>query len=299
MRPTRRTLLRAAAAAALLLAARPALAQDGWEWSGAVPRGGTLKLYTSNGDIDVESTGGGTARVTGRVSGEGGDRIRFETVRDGDNVVVCAMRGERARCTAEGIREERSSSRGWNRQRRGHLVVALPRGVDVRAASGNGDVSVEGVGGSVAAVSGNGDVRVSGTASEVRATTGNGDVRVSDVDGAVTATSGNGRVEVGSTRGPVRAATGNGDVLVRMERTVGSGDVRLSSGNGSVRLEVPASFSGRLDASSGSGDIDAEVPVRLQGRANRFRLTGALGDGEGPNVRLSTGSGRVVVARAN
>lgn len=290
----------AAALAALLLAATPAAAQDGWEWSGSVPRGGTLRLLAQNGDVQVRAASGAAVRVAGDAEGRDAGEVRFETVRSGDDVIVCALVSRNARCTAEGIREE--GRRGWSwgnsSRARASLAVELPRGVELRASSGNGDVTVEGTGSDVHASTGNGDVRVSGTAGTVRASTGNGAVRVASAAGPVTASTGNGRVEVATAQGPVTASSGNGDVLVRMARA-GDGDVRASTGNGSVRLEVPRGFSGRVEATSGTGSIDAELPLRIEGRANRYRLSGTLGDGSGPRVRLSTGAGRVVLAPMN
>src|SRR5204863_285750 len=66
------------------------------------------------------------------------------------------------------------------------FTIAMPRGLRLRASTGNGDLSVEKAG------------------SEVELRTGNGGIHIGQTEGRVTAATGNGDLEVESAHGPVR-----------------------------------------------------------------------------------------------
>ncbi len=209
---------------------------------------------------------------------------------------ICALR-EDAECTNEGIRSERRWSRSRNQSARADFTIEVPRGVIVRVSSGNGDVSVTGATADVHASSGNGTVTVGPGASQVRASSGNGAVRVDEARGSVRASSGNGRVSVSTAAGPVHASTGNGNIEVAMSSLPGDGDMRFSSGNGSITLRVPADFSAELTARTGNGGFETDFPVQIQGTFSRNRFEGTIGSG-GRNVRMTTGRGTIRVLRA-
>jgi hypothetical protein len=285
-----------AALAAALVASPAAAQQDAFEWSGSVPAGATVRVYSNSGDVIVSRAAGSTARVRGqaRHGSRGSAReVRWRMVRDGQNVTFCALFTEGGECTMQGIRDD--SYRG-NNSTRADYRVELPSGVLLAAGSGNGDVTVDGATASVRASSGNGDVKVGSGAGEVHASTGNGGVRVSGARGAVQASSGNGSIDVATARGPVSASSGNGSIRVSMESMASTGDLRFSSGNGRITLLLPDDFDAELDASTGSGSIDSDFEVRTSGRISRHRLRGTIGSG-GRMLRVSSGSGSIELLR--
>jgi len=149
-------------------------------------------------------------------------------------------------------------------------------GGDVRASSGNGEVNVSGANGAVKASSGNGEVTVDGAEGEVEASTGNGTIRVRTSKGPVSAHTGNGSIDVEmkslARQDDMEFTTGNGSITVALPSnisaqidangsmrnfetdfpmtigrgwdgghvrgTIGKGDnrIRLSTGNGQIRL---------------------------------------------------------------
>jgi DUF4097 and DUF4098 domain-containing protein YvlB len=149
-------------------------------------------------------------------------------------------------------------------------------GAEVRASSGNGEVNVNGARGRVSASSGNGDVSVDRADGDVEVSSGNGDIRVTTSKGPVSASTGNGGIDVSmsslSGSGDMEFSTGNGTITVafpsnlsatieasgsykgfetdfpinmgrgfsgnRVRGTIGSGArrIRLSTGNGQIRL---------------------------------------------------------------
>lgn len=285
-----------AGALASPLAAQQLEGREGtrFTWSERIAAGQWLRVYGINGRIDVVEASGDVADVVGEKVLRRGrpEDIGFEIRRASDGVTICAIIDEDVECNDEGIRH-----RGrWNddRNRRSvNFTVRVPRGVKVAAQSGNGDVRVEGLSAEVRAASGNGSVRVSTSGGPVSASSGNGDVRVGRAAGPVRASSGNGSVFVATTRGPVNASSGNGDVDVSMDAIADvSEDMEFSSGNGTVRITVPADFSGELVATTGSGKFYSDFPLTIRGRIDPRHVRATIARG-GRRITISSGNGDV------
>ena len=74
-----------------------------------------------------------------------------------------------------------------------------------------------------------------------------------------------------------------------------AGAVRMSSGSGSVRMNLNSDAHFNLDASTGSGSIRMNFPnAPRQSDDSRERLTGSI-NGGGPVVEARTGSGVVEI----
>jgi hypothetical protein len=265
-------------------------------WSNRIPAGQWLRIYGTNGRIDVvEATGDVADLVAEKVMRRGRpEDIAFEIRRASDGFTICAIISEEVDCNDDGIRQRgRWRNDNDNDGRRVNFTVRVPRGVKVAAGSGNGDVRVEGMSAEVNAASGNGDVRVSTSGGPVSASSGNGDVRVGRATGPVKASSGNGRVFVATTRGPVNASSGNGDVDITMDAIADlAEDMEFSSGNGTVTVTVPSDFSGELVATTGSGKFYSDFPLTLRGRIDPQRVRATIGRG-GRRITISSGNGDV------
>lgn len=262
-------------------------------WSERIAAGQWLRVYGNNGRIQVTEATGDAAEVVGEKDLRRGrpEDIGFEVRRTSDGVTICAIIDDETRCEDDGVHR----SGRWNEDANGkrvHFTVRVPKGVNVAAGSGNGDVSVTGATAEVRASSGNGKVRVSAGGS-VNASSGNGDVRVERAGGPVRASSGNGDVVVATARGPVNASSGNGDVEVTMDAIADvADDMELSSGNGTVTVTVPADFAGELDASTGSGKFYSDFPLTLRGRIDPRRVRATIGRG-GRRLSMHSGNGDV------
>lgn len=266
-----------------------------FDWSGRIPQGSWLKVYSPNGTVDVRAASGNTARVHGVIRDHDRDRepVQFQVVKDGNDVVVCAVT-ERQECNANGIETDHS----W-RHRHGPERVAftleLPAGVHVLASSGNGDVTVDGATARVRATSGNGDIEVFGSGGDVKASTGNGRVTVRDARGPVDVHSGNGRIEIASARGPVDATTGNGAIDVVLD-TLGDGDMKFTTGNGRVTLQLPDDLNADLVTHLGRGSLDTDFPMSISGRTDFRNFRATIGRG-GRRLEVSSGNGDLILRR--
>src|SRR5262245_7677560 len=214
------------------MAAMPAFAQvreqseNAFTWNGRIPVGRWIRVQNLNGGITVGPASGDNVEITATKRWRRGDPevVRFETNRFGpndENVLICALWGERASCDESGYR-----SNGNNRERgmRNNDVsvefrVLLPRGVKLGVATINGNVTVE------------------GATSDVDASTVNGDVDV---------TGGTGRVT---------AANVNGNVRARLNRVENDGRLEFTTVNGSVSVDVPGDLGADVEMQTVNGSL--------------------------------------------
>lgn len=285
------------AARALLLAVVPALlgAQEAsdnvFTWSGRLTAGQTFSVRHFNGPIDVRAATGDRVEFRAERRSRRTDEVSFEVENTGTGVAICGVYRGRNVC-------DDTRGRGWSWDDGPpsvRLTIALPAGVKLAANTGNGDVTVDRAGNDVTIRSGNGDVRISMTAGQVDVTTGNGELDIEGATGPVRASTGNGRVTVGTTSGPVNVRTGNGEIDVRMRTlAANTGDMVFSTGNGAIRVGLPASYVGDIDASTGHGEFASDFEIRVTGRLNPRHVRGTIGDGSATRrLRLSSGNGRI------
>ncbi|MEO8560659.1 MAG: DUF4097 family beta strand repeat-containing protein [bacterium] len=295
MRSTMQTLT----AACLILGAAPVLAraqaavgraESVYTWRGTIPMNGTFTVKNFNGPIDVRPSSGNTVELRAeKITFRGGDihDVGFVVrTSSGGDVTICSTTDDES-CDGDRRRDDRH--RGENVKVA--MTVLVPRTVRLNVATGNGAVSVENAGSEVEAATGNGRVRVVGTEGRVRVSTGNGAVEVRGAKAPVKVSTGNGDVDVTTAEGPVEVSSGNGDIDVRMSAVRARDDMEFHTGRGSVRLTLPASYSGELDASTGNGSINSEFDLKVKGRLDPHRVRATIGDG-GPMLRMSTGNGR-------
>jgi DUF4097 and DUF4098 domain-containing protein YvlB len=272
-----------------------------YTWRGALPARALLTVKNYNGPIDVRQSSGSQAEVRAekRTSRGGGDirdvAFEIQTGSNGD-ITICSTYRDNNPCDDYSRRGD--DDRNWRRSVTVAITVLVPRGAQVKVATGNGAVSVERVGGDVQATTGNGRVDVNGTDGGVRVSTGNGDVSVVGAKGAVRVSTGNGRVNVTTSQGPVEARTGNGDIDVSMTQLKAADDMTFSTGSGGVRVTLPSGYSGELDATTGNGELRSDFDLKIQGRMNPRHIRATIGDG-GPRLRLTTGNGRLEVRRGS
>ncbi|HMD37111.1 MAG TPA: DUF4097 family beta strand repeat-containing protein [Vicinamibacterales bacterium] len=168
------------------------------------------------------------------------------------------------------------------------LIVSLPAASEVTAKSGDGSIDVESVAGTVDLRSGDGSIHARALTGDVTATTGDGSI---DVSGKLTA---------------LRAHSGDGSVHIHADQgSAPSADWDITTGDGSVTLEIPDNFSGELDAHTGDGGIHmdgvavSDTPNGERDRQSRRRnsVRGRIGSG-GKSIRIRTGDGSITLRRS-
>jgi hypothetical protein len=268
-------------------------------WRGPLPAGALLTVRNHNGPIDVRPATGSEVELRAEKRARYGNftDVAFDisTGSRGDVTICSTFRGNDP-CD-EGDRRSWNGDDDWRRGVTVVMTVLVPRGAQVRVATGNGAVSVERVGGEVSASTGNGRVNVLNTDGAVRVSTGNGDVEVREAKGAVRVSTGNGRVTVATSQGPVEARSGNGDIDVRMTALRPSEDMTFSTGSGDVRVTLPTDYNGELDATTGNGSISSDFDLKVEGRMSPRHVRATIGSG-GAKLRLATGNGGLELRKA-
>lgn len=271
------------AISALLVGTAPLLAQqdlgrDGtsWKWDGPLASGGSLSLYNINGAIHFTPSPDGSVHLEAvKHVHSGGDpkTVHYAVVRDGNNLVICAMWNDEATCDADGMHSRNRFDRSGDRRRNvtAEFSVQVPAGVRLNGNTINGDVSVD---------------RIS---SDVKANTVNGTVRVMQVAGQVRARTVNGDVNVDTRSGTVSAETVNGSVEASMG-TGGTGDMRFRTVNGGIVISGPSPLNAEVDLNTVNGSIDSRYPLNFDRR--RRHADGVVGSG-GRQLSASTVNGSI------
>jgi len=247
---------------------RPRESTETWSWQADVPAGATLHLRDVNGDITVRPATGGTlqVRATERWTHGRADAVHFVGETRGNDVSVCAMFGNRGRCSADGYRA-RALGYGhlfgftWGSDAHADFVVALPPGVTLDASTVNGGIIVRGA------------------------------------TAPVTAKTVNGSVDASTALGPMAASSVNGDIQARVD-SLGkdTGPLSFVTVTGNVTVVLPASLSASANLETVTGQITSEFPLTLEGQYGPHHARGTLGAG-GTSLSLRTVTGNVTLRK--
>jgi beta-lactamase regulating signal transducer with metallopeptidase domain len=215
-------------------------AADGFSvvWSGSVGPGERLRVRNLAGSIRVVPAEGSNATIRARVSGAGLTDLIFQPTVDAEGVTVCALRAAYGRCDAEG--STWFGTRDEMHRATIDLVVALPAGAGITAASFDGDLVLDEVSGDAEARTGSGAIAARIAASPddriLEFHTGAGEVRVAlppRFGGTLRARLSNGTVE---HEMPLTPAGGSSPKDLRARFGPGGNRLHASSGNGSLVL---------------------------------------------------------------
>jgi DUF4097 and DUF4098 domain-containing protein YvlB len=179
------------------------------------------------------------------------------------------------------------------------LIVTAPPKSNIAAKSGDGSIDVEKISGRLELRSGDGSIRGRDLGSDVRAHTGDGSIKIEGINGALDVSTGDGSVVASGKLTSVRARSGDGSVSVRVDPgSSPTADWDITTGDGSVTLELPDGFNGELDAHTGDGGIHMnDVTLsNVTGQIGRNSVRGRLGSG-GRTVRVRTGDGSITLRR--
>jgi DUF4097 and DUF4098 domain-containing protein YvlB len=218
------------------------------------------------------------------------DEMDVHTEQNGDHIVVevKARKGD-----------HHGMNFGWNFSRSAKLIVSMPASADLIAKSGDGSIDVERITGRVEMRSGDGSIRGHDVGGDVTAHSGDGSIRIDGVSGALNVDTGDGSIVLGGKLSSVRAHSGDGSVTIRAETgSTSSADWDISTGDGSVTLELPDGFGAQIDAHTGDGGIrmhDISVS-NVSGEIRRNSVRGQIGSG-GRLVRVRTGDGSITLKR--
>ncbi|MEN3333463.1 MAG: hypothetical protein V7641_2828 [Blastocatellia bacterium] len=284
----------------MVLAFSPFASTD--EWSKNYEVQGTPKVRVETGDANIHVTTGEGKTVAARITTEGwkigGDGISIIDHQNGDQVDI-EVRFPHHRFQT-----------GWN-HRRVDIEIKVPRDANLDMHTGDGNVDVQGVRGSIALRSGDGKLDLSELDGTLRAETGDGNIDMRNVRGDLTLHTGDGRIDVSGIDGSLHAETGDGRIRVNgrfdaLDVKTGDGGIeaialdgskleanwRLSTGDGDLTLRVPATIAADVELHTSDGHIDLQMPVTVMGRTRTRELHGRI-NGGGKLLSLRTGDGSI------
>lgn len=264
--------------------------------------GGTLKIDTDVGKIDVQTSASGLVTVEVVREGSRGEELSVEFEQSGDRISV---KGEWPRDDSRWSDNERS---------RVEFLVSVPRRFNLDLATSGGSIEVEDLDGTlqahtsggslrfgriegeVNADTSGGSIRLEGGGSDVRIETSGGSIKVGEVLGKVKAHTSGGSIRITGFAGSVDASTSGGSVEATMA-TQPVDDCSLSTSGGTVTLYLADGLALDIDASASSGGVRSDFPIDGRTRDKR-KLRGSL-NGGGPRVHLRTSGGSVRIKSLN
>ena len=232
---------------------------EDWEWSGRIDRGDAIEIKGINGEIVASATSGNEVRVRAKKESSGGrsdpSSVRIEVVEHSGGVTICTMYPNKKNKPNECAPGDQGRLNAEDNDVQVEFTIEVPAGVNLVAKTVNGDVEAAGIGG------------------EVWASTVNGDVTV-------------------DAAGVVHGSTVNGSIRAAMGRADWRGDLKFSTVNGSIELELPSDLSADVSASTVNGSMMTDFPLTVSGRFSNKKMRGTIGDG-GRDLDLSTVNGSI------
>jgi hypothetical protein len=286
-----------AVAAAALLASGCEITMDAGPYSVheekrfAVTGTPDLSLTTFDGSVEIRSWD--RPEVLVQVEKRGADKvmadaIKVRTEQSGTTISVEVKKPDGAGA-GFGIRMAPTA----------RIIASVPRHCNIVARSEDGSMTVERVDGTVDLHTGDGSVTGVDITGVLRVHTGDGSLRFDDVSGSLDLESGDGGARVSGTLQALTLKTGDGSVTVRAEEGSSmAADWEVRTGDGGLRLELPAGFGANLDASTGDGSVRVrgfgEPASAGHDEDSRRELKRPLGPG-GKRLRLRCDSGTITV----
>jgi len=264
-----------------------------------------LEVLTRSGDITVRNGAAGTVSIHAKIHGNdfwfSGDRKAEVQELQGNPPI---------RQDGNSIRIDYVNFKNISID----YQITVPENTAIRAHTGSGDQTVEGLKGNADLESGSGDLRLARLTGELRFQTGSGNVHGRELAGPAKIKAGSGDIDIEEmAAGDVDIRTGSGNITVTginggFHAEAGSGDIRgkgsprnmwsVRTGSGNVTLNVPSDAAFDVDISSSSGSVTLGHPVQttIQGRVQDSRKS-VIGKvrGGGPTISVHTGSGDVQV----
>jgi hypothetical protein len=249
----------------LCMTAASAPAQDFQKVYSLAP-GARIAVKNVSGDIFVSGYQGQDVQVLAYKEGPDRDLVQIEDQASAQSLSLRPRYPEGTRCNAS-VRFE----------------IKVPRGLDLNfdsLSNASGDISVEGVKGTV------------------RLRTASGGVEVRQVEGSVDAATASGDVIVQGAIGVVSASTASGDVEVELLRQGTGDEMKFSSASGDVTVKAPRELDADVEMSTASGSLHTDFPLTVEDRKEGHgkKAAGRLGTGS-CRLRLSTASGDVKLMR--
>lgn len=196
----------------------------------------SLTIHTSNGGIRVEAWDSGSIGIEARRTVRSDDE---DSGYDYAQSFVPKISRDGSRLTID-TPIPGGSTPAHIRQLTMDYVVRVPDGIDVRAESKNGGITIEGIG------------------ADAYAETKNGAVDLANIRGVVDALTSNGAISLRDVEVVRSAQTKNGSVRVSVARI--EGETVVSTENGAIEIDISDGIDAKFEATTRRGAIAVRTP---------------------------------------
>ena len=271
-----------------LMAGAPAAAEQTVDETRPMDTGGSIRIQTVEGDIEIRGWDKSEFRLTGELAG---DEQRLD------------IRGDAGDWRIEVEEAQGDWHWPWGRGSGGgtHLQLTVPASALVSARTVSGDLDIGGLDGDwlrVTSVSGDMDIDTAHAEYEIE--TVSGDATIRGEGGRLDAETVSGDIDARGIVARAVAETVSGDLEIVAEAI---DELDLSSVSGDMELTVTPSSDGRLQLESHSGTMDLVLPADTRFRLDFDSFSGDLenefgGDTDGPlRIEAETFSGTVRIRK--
>jgi len=234
------------------------------EWTHNYAVNGKPELIVDTNDADVEITVGTSQQIEARVITHGlkiNDDLKITDTQNGNRI---ELRLHKSRLACIGF-----CSYGVRVQLR------VPQESDLNVHTGDGNIRVDAVKGSL------------------QLETGDGDVRLSDVEGSVHTDTHDGNINVRGRLDVLNLRTGDGDIDAEVSAlSAPQPGWSLRSGDGNITLQLPSDFRADIDAHTGDGHMEVDIPIATTVAGREHSIQGKI-NGGGIAIELRTGDGDI------
>ncbi|MDH3458411.1 MAG: DUF4097 domain-containing protein [Gemmatimonadota bacterium] len=248
--------------------------------------GGTLSVDVADADVIIETDG---RTPTIRVEVEAHDRAWGRTVFERMQLEV---RDEQNAVTVT-ARDPRVTEREWREHRGVGVAVRLtvPRTLDVELKTGDGDIELSSLDGSVRIETGDGDVDVGSlTGPDISIESTDGDLYAVALEAErIHLQTRDGDILARRVAGPLTATTGDGDVSVHL---LTPAETTIRTGDGDIDLTTDGRFGLSLDLDG--EDVIVPRSLEIDGIKREGRVRGDV-NGGGPSIVAATGDGTILM----
>jgi hypothetical protein len=231
------------------------------------------------------------------------DEIKVEAQQDGNTITI--------KVTGPARMQHQGMTIGVNISPTARLRVAVPRNINITAASGDGSIRAEAIDGRIVLNTTDGSVVGTRLGGDIQVRSGDGSIRLDHSTGKLDLETTDGSIVLDVQPSVLRARTGDGSIRATVAAdTKMTDNWELITSDGSVTVTLPGQFNAELDAETSDGTVRTNHPLlsdedrterkegddREERREHRRILRSKMGEG-GKAFRIRTGDGTIRIER--
>lgn len=229
-----------------------------------VGTGGTLKLETSRGSINIGTHSSDQVLVFVEIEGKNEEDMEINFSNSGDDVTI----------TGEQTRESKGFWGGGSNMKVA-FNITVPKSYNVDVDTAGGSIKIQDLNG------------------QVDANTSGGSIKLGRIDGLVDVNTSGGSIKVDEVTGTIRAHTSGGSIKANISKQP-TGDSKLTTSGGSIKVRLAEDIAVDLSARTSGGRVKSDFDIN--GEVSKRSIRGEI-NGGGPKLTLKTSGGSVKIMK--